>query len=92
LLAGSGSELIVSKRSGICAGVRYALGYNGSESARRAVDRVRQLALERPTVVIVAVAPEVRSAGLGTDLGEALADVAHVIARNKRTVVVTRCC
>ena len=44
------------------------LGYDGSESARRGVERVRQLAVERPTVVVVAVAPEVRSAGLGTDL------------------------
>ena len=44
------------------------LGYDGSESARRGVERVRQLAVERPTVVVVAVAPEVRSAGLGIDL------------------------
>ena len=44
------------------------LGYDGSESARRGVERVCQLAVERPTVVVVAVAPEVRSAGLGTEL------------------------
>ena len=44
------------------------LGYDGSESARRGVERVRQLAVERPTVVVVAVAPEVRSAGLGIEL------------------------
>ena len=44
------------------------LGYDGSESARRGVERVGQLAVERPTVVVVAVAPEVRSAGLGTEL------------------------
>ncbi len=44
------------------------LGYDGSESARRGVQRVRRLAVERPTVVVVAVAPEVRSAGLGTEL------------------------
>jgi hypothetical protein len=42
------------------------LGYDGSESARRGVERVGQLAVERPAVVVVAVAPEVRSAGLGT--------------------------
>jgi nucleotide-binding universal stress UspA family protein len=44
------------------------LGYDGSESARRGVERVRRLAVERPTVVVVAVAPEVRSAGLATEL------------------------
>ena len=43
------------------------LGYDGSESARRG-ERVRRLAVERPTVVVVAVAPEVRSAGLATEL------------------------
>jgi universal stress protein family protein len=44
------------------------LGYDGSESAQRGVERVCQLAVERATVVVVAVAPEVRSAGLGTEL------------------------
>ena len=56
------------------------LGYDGSESARRGVERVRQLAVERPTVVVVAVAPEVRSAGLGTDLVGRVVDADLLLA------------
>ena len=56
------------------------LGYDGSESARRGVERVRQLAVERTTVVVVAVAPEVRSAGLGTELVDRAVDTDLLLA------------
>ena len=56
------------------------LGYDGSESARRGVERVRQLAVERPTVVVVAVTPAVRSAGLGTDLVGQVVDTDLLLA------------
>jgi hypothetical protein len=54
--------------SDACETFTIVFGYDGSESARRGVERVRRLAVERPTVVVVAVAPEVRSAGLATEL------------------------
>ena len=54
--------------SDVRTGFTIVLGFDGSESARRGVERVRQLAVERPTVVVVVVVPEVRSAGLGTEL------------------------
>jgi hypothetical protein len=57
------------------------LGYDGSESARRGVERVRQLAVERPTVVVVAVVPEVRSAGLGTELVGRAVDTQLLLAQ-----------
>ena len=61
-------------------GFTIVLGYDGSESARRGVERVRQLAVERPTVVVVAVAPEVRSAGLGTELVDRAVDTDLLLA------------
>jgi nucleotide-binding universal stress UspA family protein len=44
------------------------VGYDGSEGSRRALQRVRELAIDYQALVIVAVAPDIRSAGLGADL------------------------
>jgi GNAT superfamily N-acetyltransferase len=63
-------------------GFTIVLGYDGSESARRGLERVRQVAVERPTVVVVAVAPEVRSAGLGTELVSRAVDTDLLLARS----------
>ena len=56
------------------------LGYDGSDCARRGVERVGRLAVERPTVVVVAVALEVRSAGLGTELVGRAVDTGQLLA------------
>ena len=78
-------------------GFTIVLGYDGSDSARRGVQRVRQVAVERPTVVVVAVAPEVRSAGLGTELvGRAvdpdllLAEASELLAARGDAAIVER--
>jgi nucleotide-binding universal stress UspA family protein len=47
---------------------RIVVGYDGSDAARRGVARVPQLAARQLVVLVVAVEPEVRSAGLGTEL------------------------
>lgn len=44
------------------------VGYDGSDGARRALARVRELAIDYRALVIVAVAPDIRSAGMGIDL------------------------
>jgi nucleotide-binding universal stress UspA family protein len=44
------------------------VGYDGSEGSRRALLRVRELAIDYRALVIVAVTPDLRSAGLGADL------------------------
>lgn len=45
-------------------------GYDGSDAARRALARVRGLDDRDSTVLAVAVAPDLRSAGLGAELAE----------------------
>lgn len=48
------------------------VGYDGSDAARRGLERVRALGERAGAVLLVAVAPDVRSAGLGSGLaGEA---------------------
>ena len=44
------------------------VGYDGSDGSRRALARVRELAIDYRALVIVAVAPDIRSAGMGVDL------------------------
>src|SRR5947209_15427051 len=48
--------------------LRIVFGYDGSDAARRGLARVRQLAAKRLAVLVVAVEPEIRSPGLGSDL------------------------
>jgi nucleotide-binding universal stress UspA family protein len=48
--------------------LRIVVGYDGSDTARRGLARIRQLTPRRSAVLIVAVQPEVRSAGLGDKL------------------------
>jgi nucleotide-binding universal stress UspA family protein len=50
------------------------MGYDGSDGARRALLRVRELAIEYGRLVIVAVAPDIRSAGMGADLAGSRVD------------------
>lgn len=44
------------------------VGYDGSDGSRRALARVRELAIDYRALVIVAVVPDIRSAGMGVDL------------------------
>lgn len=44
------------------------VGYDGSDAARRALDRVRRLSTAGITVILIAVRRDVRSAGLGERL------------------------
>ena len=48
--------------------LRIVFGYDGSDAARRGLARVRQLAAKQLAVLVVAVEPEIRSPGLGSDL------------------------
>jgi nucleotide-binding universal stress UspA family protein len=55
------------------------LGYDGSEGSRRALQRVRQLAIDYRMLVIVAVVPDIRSAGMGADLAGSRVDPERVL-------------
>jgi nucleotide-binding universal stress UspA family protein len=55
------------------------VGYDGSDSARRGLARVGQLAGGRLAVVIVAVAPDVRSSGLGAELSGRSVDTCRLL-------------
>jgi nucleotide-binding universal stress UspA family protein len=48
--------------------VRIVLGYDGSDAARRGLERIRQLTARQLAVLVVAVEPDVRSIGLGAEL------------------------
>jgi nucleotide-binding universal stress UspA family protein len=48
--------------------LRIVVGYDGSDAARRGLAKVGQLAARQLTVLVVAVEPDVRSAGLGAEL------------------------
>jgi nucleotide-binding universal stress UspA family protein len=50
------------------------VGYDGSDGSRRALLRVRELAIGYTALVIVAVAPDIRSAGMGADLAGSRVD------------------
>ena len=47
---------------------KVVIGYDGSDAAQRGLARARQLTVGRLAVVVVAVAPEVRTPSLGTEL------------------------
>ena len=47
---------------------RIVVGYDGSDAAQRGLARLRQLTAGQLAVLVVAVEPDVRSAGLGTEL------------------------
>jgi nucleotide-binding universal stress UspA family protein len=55
------------------------VGYDGSDGSRRALARVRELAIDYRALVIVAVAPEIRSAGMGVDLAGAPVDTERLL-------------
>lgn len=62
-----GSMTDVRERSNA---LRIVVGYDGSAAARRVLARIRELAARQLKVLVVAVDPDVRSAGLGTELTE----------------------
>jgi nucleotide-binding universal stress UspA family protein len=55
------------------------VGYDGSDGSRRALARVSELAIDYRALVIVAVAPEIRSAGMGVDLAGAPVDTERLL-------------
>jgi nucleotide-binding universal stress UspA family protein len=55
------------------------VGYDGSDGSRRALMRVRELTIDYRALVIVAVAPDIRSAGMGVDLAGAQLDTERLL-------------
>lgn len=73
------------------------VGYDGSDAARRGVRRARWLGVEVSTIFVVAVTPDVRSAGLAARLAgdefdgqRLLAEARELFGAPERTVVETR--
>ena len=62
-------------------GLKLVVGYDGSDAARRALARVRELAIDYQVLVIVAVDPDIRSAGLGAELGGPELDTGRLLAQ-----------
>lgn len=60
--------------------LKLVIGYDGSDTARRALARVRELAIDYQVLVIVAVAPDIRSAGMGDELSGPELDTERVLA------------
>jgi nucleotide-binding universal stress UspA family protein len=55
------------------------VGYDGSDGSRRALARVRELTIDYRALVIVAVAPDIRSAGMGVDLAGPQVDTERLL-------------
>jgi nucleotide-binding universal stress UspA family protein len=55
------------------------LGYDGSDAARRALARVRGLDERASTVLVVAVAPDLRSVGIGSELAGGTFDAQRLL-------------
>jgi ribosomal protein S18 acetylase RimI-like enzyme len=73
------------------------VGYDGSDAARRALARVRHLAARQLEVLVVAIEPEVRSVGLGSELtdqavatGRLLEEARVLLGGEKGIVIETR--
>ena len=77
--------------------LRIVFGYDGSDSARRGLAKVRQLAAKQLVVLVAAVEPEIRSPGLGSDLtghaiatGRLLEEARELLGRDEAVTVETR--
>jgi nucleotide-binding universal stress UspA family protein len=55
------------------------VGYDGSDAARRGLGRVRDLGERASKVLVVAVVPALRSAGLATPLADSKLDAQHLL-------------
>jgi nucleotide-binding universal stress UspA family protein len=55
------------------------VGYDGSDASRRALARARELGIDYRALVIVAVVPDIHSAGMGADLGGTQLDTERVL-------------
>lgn len=55
------------------------IGYDGSDAARRGVGRVRDLGERASKVLVVAVVPALRSAGLATPLSDGTFDAQRLL-------------
>jgi len=74
-----------------------AVGYDGSDSARRGLARIGRLTSRTLSVVVVAVSPDVRSPGLGAELADRTVDTDSVLdearellERDERITIETR--
>ncbi|MEO6857613.1 MAG: universal stress protein [Solirubrobacteraceae bacterium] len=55
------------------------VGYDGSDAARRGLARARHLGVEASTILVVAVAADVRSGGLGLELSAQPFDAERIL-------------
>ncbi len=60
--------------------LRVVIGYDGSDAARRGLARVRRLAARQLAVLVIAVEPDVRSAGLESELTSQPVATRHLLA------------
>ncbi|MGH2868496.1 MAG: universal stress protein [Solirubrobacteraceae bacterium] len=63
----------------LCKDLTLVVGYDGSDAARQALARARQLAAESSTIIVVAVAAYVHSAGLALDLSAEPFDAERIL-------------
>src|SRR5436305_4748404 len=59
------------------------VGYDGSDGSRRALARVRELTIDYRALVIAAVAPDIRSAGMGVDLAGPRVDTERLLEETR---------
>ena len=62
------------------------VGYDGSGGSRRALARVSELAIDYRALVIVAVAPDIRSAGMGVDLAGPQLDTERLLGEAREVL------
>ena len=55
------------------------VGYDGSDAARRGLERVRDLSERASRVLVVAVVPALQSEGLATPLADSTLDAQHLL-------------
>jgi nucleotide-binding universal stress UspA family protein len=62
------------------------IGYDGSDASRRALARVGELGIDYRALVIVAVAPDIRSEGMGTDLAGTQLDTERMLGEARELI------
>ena len=65
--------------SGVDEPFTIVIGYDGSDAARRGLERVRDLGERASKVLVVAVVPALRSAGLATPLADGTLDAQRLL-------------
>ena len=65
------------------------IGYDGSDAAARALVRVGRLVVDASRILVVAVTPDVRSAGLGAELAGQTFDPQRLLEEARQRVAAT---